>query len=82
MPHPLTGPLVAFASRLRFPTLFFITLVLWILNTFILDPLPFIDEILMGLATLMLATWKRDQATPPAAPPAPGVTLDGESRRE
>lgn len=84
MPHPMTGPVVGFASRLRFPTLFFITLALWILNTFILDPIPFVDEILMGLVTLMLATWKKDKApaeTPPATS-SPGVTIEGESRRE
>lgn len=81
MPSPATGPIMGFASRLRFPTLFFITLGLWAINMIIPDPLPLIDEIVMGLLTLMLATWKnRKQA--PGAPAGEGVTIEGESRRE
>lgn len=81
MPNPATGPIMGFASRLRFPTLFFITLGLWAINMVIPDPLPLIDEIVMGLLTLMLATWKNRKAPPPV-PPHAGVTIDGESRRE
>ena len=81
MSHPATGTLLGFASRLRFPTLFFITLGLWAVNLVIPDPLPLIDEIVMGLVTLMLATWKSAKA-PDAAPTREGVTIDGESRRE
>ncbi|MCX7033726.1 MAG: hypothetical protein NT046_07100 [Arenimonas sp.] len=81
MPNPATGPLMGFASRLKFPTLFFITLGLWAINMIIPDPLPLIDEIVMGLLTLMLATWKTRKETP-AEPERTGVTIDGESRRE
>ncbi len=81
MPSPATGPIMGFASRLKFPTLFFITLGLWAINMVIPDPLPLIDEIVMGLLTLMLATWKNGRAPPPADDRA-GVTIDGESRRE
>jgi len=77
-----TGPIMGYASRLRFPTLFFITLGLWAVNMIIPDPLPFIDEIVMGLLTLMLATWKKGKQAAPEAPGTPGVTIDGESRRE
>jgi hypothetical protein len=82
MPNPATGPLMGFASRLKFPTLFFITLGLWALNMVIPDPVPLIDELVLGLLTLMLATWK-NRKEPPATPPdRAGVTIDGESRRE
>jgi hypothetical protein len=89
MAHPLTGPLLGFASRLRFPTLFKITLTLMLVSwLWPFDPIPFIDEIVTALATLVLASWKlpsRD-AEPPARgvePPArESVTLEGESRRE
>ena len=81
MPNPATGPIMGYARRLRFPTLFFITLGLWGLNMVIPDPIPLIDEIVMGLVTLMLATWKKPVA-PTAAGPRAGVTIDGESRRE
>ena len=81
MPSPATGPIMGFASRLKFPTLFFITLGLWAINMVIPDPLPLIDEIVMGLLTVMLATWKNGEVPPPA-PDRAGVTIDGESRRE
>ena len=82
MAHPITGPLLGFASRLRFPTLFKITaglmLVSWLWP---FDPIPFIDEIVTALATLVLASWKLPSRDP--EPPArEGVTLEGESRRE
>ena len=80
MPNPATGALMGFASRLRFPTLFFITLGLWAINMVIPDPLPLIDEIVMGLLTLMLATWKNRKASPD--PDREGVTIEGESRRK
>ena len=80
MTHPLTGPLVGFASRLRFPTLFKITVVLMLVSwLWPFDPIPFIDEIVTALATLVLATWRRPD--PPAVPP-PAQVIDGESRRE
>lgn len=82
MPNPATGPLMGFASRLKFPTLFFITLGLWALNMVIPDPVPLIDELVLGLLTLMLATWKNRKEPPAATPDRAGVTIDGESRRE
>lgn len=77
MPHPITGPLTAFASRLRFPTLFKLTLGLMLLSWLLPDPIPFIDEIVTALATLMLASWRRRDP-----PSDDGRIIDGESRRE
>ena len=59
MPHPLTGPALGFAARLRFPTLFKLTLALFLLDLFVPDIIPFIDEILFGLVTLLLANWRK-----------------------
>jgi hypothetical protein len=81
MAHPLTGPLVAFASRLRFPTLFKITLALMLVSWLLPDPVLFLDEIVTGLATLVLATWRLGPKDAPT-PGREGVTLEGESRRE
>lgn len=81
MPHPVTGPVVGFASRLKFPTLFKITLALMLVSwLWPFDPIPFIDEIVTALATLVLASWRRPADVPP--PPRDGVTIEGESRRE
>ena len=59
MANPLLLPLLAWARKLRFPTLFKITAGLFLLSVLIPDPLPLIDEILLGLGTLMLAQWKQ-----------------------
>lgn len=59
MANPLLLPLLAWARKLRFPTLFKITAGLFVLAVLIPDPLPLVDEILLGLGTLMLAQWKR-----------------------
>lgn len=83
MPNPLTAPVVGFASRLRFPTLFKITVGLLLLNVLWPDPVPLLDEIAMALTALVLASW-RNPAVPATEPPAQrdGVTIEGESRRE
>jgi len=47
------------ARGLRYPTLFKITAALFAVTLFIPDPIPFVDEILFGLGTLLLANWKR-----------------------
>jgi hypothetical protein len=79
MANPFTGPVVGYASRLRFPTLFKVTAVLMLLSWMVPDPIPFLDEIASALAMLVLASWKKPAAQPPARE---GVTLEGESRRE
>jgi hypothetical protein len=44
---------------LRFPALFAITGALFILDFFIPDVLPFVDEILLGLGAALLRSWKK-----------------------
>jgi hypothetical protein len=51
--------IVAFASRLRFPALFALALALFVLDLVLPDALPFVDEILLGLAAVALARWRR-----------------------
>jgi len=75
MPSPLLAPLLAFARRLRYPTLFKVTIVLFAISVLVPDPLPFIDEILLGLGTLLLANWKHRDAPRKAAD---GRVIDGE----
>jgi hypothetical protein len=59
MANPLLAPLLAFAGKLRFRTLFLVTAGLFVLDMVTPDPIPFIDEILLGLGTLVLAAWRK-----------------------
>lgn len=61
----LLAPFLRWASRLRHPALFKLTAAAFLLSVLIPDPIPFIDEIVLGLATMTLANWKR--------PPTPRV---------
>ena len=65
MPTPLLAPLLTYASRLRFPTLFMITAALFLFDLVLPDLVPFIDEILLGLGTLLLASWRKPSGVPP-----------------
>lgn len=56
MPNPLLSPILRFARGLRFPTLFLVTAALFALNLLIPDPIPFVDEIVLGLATALLGS--------------------------
>lgn len=58
MPNPIVVPFMAWARRLRHPTLFKLTAIAFAINLVVPDLIPFIDEILLGLGTLLLASWK------------------------
>ena len=45
-----------FATGLRYPTLFKLVGVLFLFDFFVPDLVPFIDEILLGLGTLLLGS--------------------------
>jgi hypothetical protein len=70
MPNPVLLPLLDWARKLRYPTLFKITAALCVVTLFLPDPVPFVDEILFGLGTLLLANWKR-RKDPPSSLEAP-----------
>ena len=54
------------AGRLKFPQLFAFTATLFLLDLVIPDLIPFVDEILLGLATLLLGSMK---SRPPEGEP-------------
>ena len=62
--NPLLSPILGYAARLRFRTLFLISASLFVLDVLIPDLIPFIDEILLGLLTLLLSAWKKPGQTP------------------
>jgi hypothetical protein len=55
----IIAPLIAYLTKLRFPVLFGITAVLFVVDSFIPDMIPFVDEILLGLGAALLGSWKR-----------------------
>ena len=58
---PGIGTLLAFGGRLRFPLLFSITALLFLIDLVVPDVIPFVDEVLLGLFALLLSRWKRDR---------------------
>ena len=72
--------LLRYASRLRHPQLFLLTLGLFALDLVVPDVVPFVDEILLGLLTVLLGTWPGRRGEPERAsdgiqkPPEKDVT--------
>lgn len=51
--------ILKFASGLRFPVLFFATAGLFLLDLVVPDLVPFADELLLGLLTILFGTWQK-----------------------
>ena len=77
MANPLLAPVLHFFGRLSYPRLFALTAGLFAFDVVIPDFVPFADELLLGLGTLLLANWKKRKDPEPAQKPP----LDGEVRR-
>ena len=60
-----------YASNLRFPRLLAITSGLFVIDLFFPDVVPFVDEILLGLIALLLASLKKGRS---------GISQKDESR--
>jgi hypothetical protein len=63
----LLAPLLAFLSRLRYRSLFLIAAVLLALDLVIPDAIPFADEVLLGIATIVLARLRKPEELPAPA---------------
>ncbi|HSX62058.1 MAG TPA: DUF6116 family protein [Tahibacter sp.] len=68
----MVGPLLGFAERLRFPRLLLLTAALFFVDLVVPDLIPFVDEILLALVTLLLSRWKKKPAAPTPLGPARG----------
>lgn len=75
MANPLLAPLLRWLGKLSYPRLFLLAAGLFFADVIIPDFIPFADEILLGLGTLLLANWKNRKSDAPAEP------IEGESRR-
>ncbi len=73
---PLIAAILQFAGGLKFRQLFLITAALFLLNLVIPDPIPFFDELILGLLALLFASWKRNDVQK-SAPADPSV-IEGE----
>jgi len=51
--------LIQYASRLRFPKLLALAALVFVVDLILPDAIPFADEILLGLITLLLAMLKK-----------------------
>jgi hypothetical protein len=65
VPSPLGRAINRFLAGLETPKLFKLAVVLFLMNVVIPDPIPLLDEILMGIAVVMLARRKKGPAPPP-----------------
>lgn len=69
MRHVLLVPLMRWLGRLSYPRLFVVTASLFLLTVVVPDPIPLVDELLLGLGTLLLARRKRDPRGDDMRPP-------------
>ena len=62
MPNPMLAPLMRWLGRLSYPRLFLVAAGLFVVDLVVPDVIPFADELLLGLGTLLLANWKQRKA--------------------
>lgn len=75
----MTSPqalLKSFLGRLRFPQLFMLAAGLFLFDLILPDMLPFIDEILLAIGTMVLGSMEK-KVTPEVKPPMKDVTDEG-----
>ena len=60
-PFIITNLVLAFANQLRFRNLFFLVVLLFVMDLVIPDFIPFFDEIFLGLLAILLANWKKKE---------------------
>ena len=73
MSSPIISPVLRWLEKLSSPRLFLLTAALFFLDLLIPDVIPLVDEVILGLATVLLARWKKDKPelehpTPPKLP--------------
>ncbi len=74
MANPLLGPVMRWLGRLSYPRLFMVAAALFVGDLLVPDFIPFVDELLLGLGTLLLANFKNRKG-------APDGPIEGDSTR-
>ncbi len=64
----LPGFLSNFLEQLRSSHLVMLLTAIWALDMLVPDPLPFVDEVILGLLTLLVARFRSRGGTPPESP--------------
>src|SRR3546814_16694237 len=59
MPNPLLAPLMRWFGRLSYTKLFLLNAALFVGDVIVTDMILFVDALLLGLGTLLLANWTR-----------------------
>jgi hypothetical protein len=73
-----TTLLKGFLARLKFPQLFLLAAGLFLFDLVFPDMLPFIDEILLAIGTLVLGSWEKKVDPVDRKPPMKDVTPTGD----
>lgn len=68
MPGPVTSLVERYAGRLRYPRLLLLMLTLFGADLVLPDAVPFVDEILLGLGTVLLGSLRKHRSERPPAP--------------
>ena len=81
MTGPQTPMIKGFLSRLKFPQLFLLAAGLFLFDLFVPDLVPFLDEILLAIGTMILGSWEKKVAPEETEkPPMKDVTTSGRDR--
>lgn len=72
MPNPMIAPLLRRLSKLAYPKLFLLMAALFAFDLLVPDFIPFIDEILLGVGTLLLSRITTRGSSSPTKPPLEG----------
>jgi hypothetical protein len=61
---PFKSRLTRYLERLRFPWLLLVIVLLFVVDLFVPDALPFVDEVLLALLAALIARLKRKPESP------------------
>lgn len=81
LPSALVGWFLNYAKKLEHPQLFKWVVAIFLVDLFIPDLLPFVDELLLGLAALYLGSRKKVRTAGPKEPPNEKFAGRGQGER-
>jgi hypothetical protein len=82
MPKPTRSPVQeivgSLLTRMKYPWVFVLLATIFVVDTIVPDPIPFVDEIMLALLTFLVGTWRTRgrragevvDVDPPGGPPS------------